>query len=397
MPNQTTAAQATAAPRHGPPLRFLVIATAIVGLAHAYVGWRLLPSLDLSKPGQLLAIAYLTLSTLLVPAGLMARTIRHQQLADTLAWVGLLSTGYFSSLLVLTLLREPTLLLATTLWPDSGPASTWPLTSAIGVPLLAGLLSFIGFINARRLPRIVEIDIPLADLPPALHGLRIVQLSDIHIGPTIKRAMLLRIVDRANRLTPDLIAITGDLVDGSVTQLAEHTAPLAGLSARHGTFFVTGNHEYYAGAQSWINELRRLGLQVLLNEHVVLQHGEAQLLLAGVTDYSAGQFIAAHRSDPVAALAGAPSTAMPKILLAHQPRSAPAAAAAGFDLQLSGHTHGGQFFPWNFFVPLQQPYTAGLHRWQQLWVYTSRGTGYWGPPKRLFAPSEITLLRLTRQ
>ena len=184
-----------------------------------------------------------------------------------------------------------------------------------------------------------------------------------------------------------------------------------GLQSRHGTFFVTGNHEYYSGAHAWIVELRRLGLTVLMNEHVVLRHSSDQdmgvvvdaqedsatvalLVLAGVADYSAHHFDPTHRSDPVLALLGAPTHALVRVLLAHQPRSAAAAALAGFDLQLSGHTHGGQFWPWNLLVPLQQPFTAGLNKLESLWVYTSRGTGYWGPPKRFGAPSEITALRL---
>ena len=156
---------------------------------------------------------------------------------------------------------------------------------------------------------------------------------------------------------------------------------------------VTGNHEYYSGAAPWIDEFRRLGIGVLMNEHVVLEHDGARLVVAGVADYSAHHFDPAHRSDPARALLGAPAAA-PRVLLAHQPRSAEAAAAAGFDLQLSGHTHGGQFLPWRWFVPLQQPFTAGLHRVGRLTIYVSRGAGYWGPPKRLGAPSEITRLEL---
>jgi uncharacterized protein len=171
------------------------------------------------------------------------------------------------------------------------------------------------------------------------------------------------------------------------------TWPLADLRSRHGSFFVTGNHEYYSGAVEWIALLRRLGVTVLLDEHVVLEHGGAQVVLAGVADFGARHFIAAHRSDPRAAIAGAPSGAGLRVLLAHQPRSASAAADAGFDVQLSGHTHGGQFWPWNLLVKLQQPFVAGLHRLRSLWVYTSRGTGYWGPPLRLGAPAEITRLR----
>jgi predicted MPP superfamily phosphohydrolase len=145
-----------------------------------------------------------------------------------------------------------------------------------------------------------------------------------------------------------------------------------------------------------VREVRRLGLAVLMNEHVVLRHGDALVVVAGVTDYSAGYFEPSQGSDPAVALRGAPGDAGVKLLLAHQPRSAFAAASAGFDLQLSGHTHGGQFFPWNYVVRLFHPFTAGLHRLDSLWIYISRGTGYWGPPKRLGAPSEITYLRLVR-
>src|SRR5690606_3442277 len=172
-----------------------------------------------------------------------------------------------------------------------------------------------------------------------------------------------------------------------------HTRPLGSLAARHGAYLVTGNHEYYSGADHWVAEFRRLGLRVLMNEHVVLDHGDARLVVAGVTDYSAGAFNPAQASNPAAAVAGAPASAI-SLLLAHPPRTAAAAAPAGHRLPLSGHPPGGQFLPWNLFVRFQQPFTAGLHRYQDMWVYTSRGTGYWGPPLRLGAPSEITLLRL---
>jgi predicted MPP superfamily phosphohydrolase len=178
---------------------------------------------------------------------------------------------------------------------------------------------------------------------------------------------------------------------------------LSDLESSYGTYFVTGNHEYYSGAHQWIDKLRSMGIKVLMNEHVVIDHAidsqagdSATIILAGVTDYSAHHFDESHRSDPHGALADAPEFAHLKLLLAHQPRSAKAAADAGFDLQLSGHTHGGQFWPWPYFVRFQQPFTAGLNKLNRLWVYTSRGTGYWGPPKRFGAPSEITHLRLVR-
>ena len=363
----------------------------LLGALHALIGWLLLPALSAIPLLQALLGLWLLLSFLLIPAGMLGRVIKRQPLSDLLAWAGMLAMGVFSSLFVLSLLRELCLLALSWLGMHDARLPAW---SALAVLLLAALSSIVGYVNARRLAAVVEVDIPIRGLPAALQGFTIAQISDIHVGPTIKHGYLDAIVNKVNTLKADLIAITGDLVDGSVQELAPHTAPLANLQSRHGAYFVTGNHEYYSNAPEWVAEVRRLGLTVLMNEHVILKHQGASLLVAGVTDYSAHHFDEAERSDPQAALAGSPQHVAVKLLLAHQPRSATAAAEAGFDLQLSGHTHGGQFFPWNLFVPLQQPYTAGLNRLRDLWVYTSRGTGYWGPPKRLFAPSEITRLRL---
>ena len=371
--------------------RNLFVVLSLLVLLHVYIGIRLMPALGLGWTGMLGGAVFLVLSTVLVPVGLLSSSMRRRRWSEQLAWLGLLAMGLFSSLLVSTFVREVVLLVALVAGVG-GPALDY--YSALAVPLVALGVTFIGFINARRVARVKRVDVPIEGLPEPLHGYSIAQISDIHVGPTIKRPYLNAIVNRVNALEADAIAVTGDLVDGSVQRLALHTQPLARLSAPDGAFFVTGNHEYYSGAEEWIAELRRLGLTVLLNQHVVRRRGEAALMIAGVADYTAHHFNPAHRSDPQLAAAGAPGDLAVKILLAHQPRSAPAAAEAGFDLQLSGHTHGGQFFPWNLFVPLQQPFVAGLHRVRRLWVYTSRGTGYWGPPKRFGAPSEITLVRL---
>ncbi len=367
--------------------------TFLSALFHLYIGWRLIPALE--TPWAWVLGAALALSAVLMPMGLLARRIRNKRWSDALAWAGLIFMGLFSSLFVLTLARDVALLLGSVLVAmGAGPLQDFSRWTAAAVPVLASVVTLWGFINARRRAAIVSVDVPIKDLPAGLQGFTIAQISDIHVGPTIKGPYLQAIVDAVNGLQADMVAVTGDLVDGSVRELSPHVAPLAGLLSRHGTFFVTGNHEYYSGAHAWIAELRRLGVNVLMNEHTVLQHGAAPLVVAGVADFSAHHFDPTHRSDPQAAIAGAPLHATVRVLLAHQPRSAEAAERAGFQLQLSGHTHGGQFFPWNLFVPLQQPFTAGLHRLKNLWVYTSRGTGYWGPPKRLGAPSEITHLRL---
>jgi predicted MPP superfamily phosphohydrolase len=365
-------------------------------LLHVYVGARLLP--DLPAPEVTLVVGGLLLaaSALLIPFAFRWRRSRAVGVRRLLMWSGLVALGAFSTLVVLTLVRDA-ILLALDLFASFLPLG-WPLArivtaSALAVPALTALLTLIGYANARRVARVRDVEIPIASLPPALAGFTIAQITDVHVGPTIERDHVDAVVDAVNALDADLVAITGDLVDGSVPELSHHTAPLGRIVARHGVYFVTGNHEYYSGVQPWIAELRRLGIRVLLNEHVVVEHEGERVVVAGVTDVSAHHFVPAHRSDPQKAIAGAPADAV-KLLLAHQPRSAPAASSAGFDLQLSGHTHGGQFLPWNFFVRFQQPFTAGLARLGRLWVYTSRGTGYWGPPKRLGAPSEITRLRL---
>ena len=365
----------------------------IVLLLHAYVAWRLLPDMLPGAAAFTVTALWLVASVIATPLWPIARQMRRQPLKDRLMLASMLAIGSFASLLAFTLARDVALLICLVFGAENA-ASVVREEGAHAVPMLAALATLIGFINARRLAKVRRVDIPIRGLPEALHGFSIAQISDLHIGPTIKGDYLERVVDAVNALEADMIAVTGDLVDGSVSDLAGHTQALSRLTARHGAFFVTGNHEYYSGVYAWLREVRRLGLCVLINEHVVLSHEGESVVVAGVTDFGGGYFDVSHHSDPAAALTGAPSDAGVRLLLAHQPRSAFAAAPAGFDLQISGHTHGGQIFPWSYLVRLQQPFIAGLHRVESLWVYISRGTGYWGPPKRLGAPSEITYLRL---
>lgn len=376
--------------RHSRPARPRWLILGIVALLHAYIGWRLLTPLPVDFAWKVVGALWLVASVVLIPMGLLSRSIEHPRLAAFYTWTGMTAVGIFSSLFVLTLLRDIAMLVASLFTTVDAQLVS---RSAVLVLILTAFSTVIGFFNARRLARVVKVDVPIAGLPPALNGFTIVQISDVHVSSTIRRRYVDAIVDAVNELRPDLIAVTGDLVDGSVPALRDHIAPLGRLSARHGAYVCTGNHEYYSGAPAWVAELRRLGLTVLENEHVVVDHDGAPLTVAGVTDFTAHHFDPAKQSDPHAAVAGSPSDA-PRILLAHQPRSAPAAAEAGIDLQLSGHTHGGQFWPWMYFVPLQQPFVHGLHKLGKLSIYVSRGTGYWGPPKRFGAPSEITRLKL---
>lgn len=379
---------------------FLLRIPVLLGLGHLYVGWRLAVAASGHTERVLLLVAVLVMY-LLVMAGFRMRRSVGRTSGDLMAWVGFIALGLFAWVFVLCLVRDIALLLVvpTVFFAPTAAALFFePLyrASALAVPVLAIAAVLIGLYNARKVARVVDVNVPIINLPHNLEGFTIVQLSDVHVGATIKRRYIERIVSAVNALQPDAIALTRDLIDGSVASLRNDVEPFSRLAAQYGVYVVTGNHEYYSGAQEWVDEFRRIGLTVLMNEHRVITHNTSLLIMAGVTDYGASAFDPQQASDPKAALLGAPGHAAVRIVLAHQPRSASAAAAAGFDLQLSGHTHGGQFWPWKYFVPLQQPFTAGLHRQDDMQVYVSRGTGYWGPPLRLGAPSEITRIRLTR-
>lgn len=269
--------------------------------------------------------------------------------------------------------------------PTPGPA----LSAA-----LAGLFAFVatasGLSNARKMPRLRHVEIQLDSWPEGLDGFRIVQISDLHLGPLVGRSFAEHVLRRVEELTPDLIAVTGDLVDGSVRQLARAASPLARLRAPHGVFFVTGNHEYYSDAESWCAHLARWGWRVLRNESTRIQSGSESFDLAGVDDPSGrffgggenlGLALAEHREGPV-------------ILLAHNPDTFRRASAIPIDLQLSGHFHGGQIWPFGWLLLGMGGIVSGVHARNGARLYVSQGTGYWGPPMRLGTQSELTELVL---
>lgn len=282
------------------------------------------------------------------------------------------------------------------------------LGRALGMATLGVAGSLVGYALYQGLRRVAvrKLAVDLRKLPAELSGFRIVQLTDIHIGPTLDGRWLRQVVEQVNALDADAIAITGDLVDGTVAKLREQVAPLGELRARHGVYFVTGNHEYYSGVDEWLAELRRLGIRVLRNERVTIRPGQppggqpargddgsgVAIDLLGVDDFHSGTF-PGHGPNLGQAVAGRDERNL-AVLLAHQPLAVTEAAQRGVDLQLSGHTHGGQIWPWGLFVRLQQPYIAGLHRHGETQLYVSCGTGYWGPPMRLGAPAEITEITL---
>ncbi|WNG52213.1 metallophosphoesterase [Archangium minus] len=366
--------------------------TTMVGLVaalHYYLGVRLISDPGLGQPWAGLGWAVLGLGFASIPAAMASTRMQPSWKEQVLHWGGMLWMGAFGLLLTATVVADG----VGWVWRHVGPAPLLARDKALAVVGLVVPAMLFAFRTARAPARVERVTVPVKGLGAGLSGMKVVQISDIHIGPTLDRRFMQRVVEQVNALAPDLVAVTGDLVDGSVTRLRDEVAPLAGLRAPLGVYYVTGNHEYYHGGASWSSEVARLGLTVLLNAHRVVERGGARLTVAGVTDLEGGRMDPSHACRPDMALAGAPE-GVPRLLLAHQPRVAVLAKALGVDLQLSGHTHGGQLFPFMAFVKLQQPVIQGLATIAGVRVYTNRGTGYWGPPLRLGPSPEITELTL---
>lgn len=377
--------------------RFLIFISIVVGilsLVSFYIGMRFIAHSDWAErhsEAVWLSLGIFILFQLLGPLLYRQAPDRENRLF-IVHWAIYVTLGTFACVFFYTLAAD-LLTLASKIFLSSenaAAAERWAFVAVAGVT--AGSV-VIGVIQAARGPKVYEVDVPIQNLPMAFDGFRIVQISDLHIGPTIGRDYAERVVAMANALYPDVLALTGDFIDGTVERLRDRIEPLSRLKAKHGVFYVTGNHEYYWGAREWVEEFRRLGFRVLLNEHEVIRKDGAEMVLAGVTDEESGGIIPEHAWNPAKAASGAPVAAI-KILLAHRPSGYRVAAKAGFSLQLSGHTHGGQFFPWSLIVGMVYRFSKGLHRFENLWINVSRGTGYWGPPIRFGVPGEVSLLTL---
>jgi predicted MPP superfamily phosphohydrolase len=387
----TEAVPAASAGRSLRRLRFAAIITAILVLLFGLPWWTLVIA-DARWPGAVVAIgtAVFVVGMVTFPFLMFwGHGRRHDRAAATgdtvlgVIWV-LFAWSVFGTVVRLVLLL-------------AGVAD--PLASrvvAVAVLAVAVVALPWGYVQAMRVPRVKRVEVALPRLGSGLDGLRVVLLTDTHYGPIDRERWSVRVAEVVNTLDADIVCHTGDLADGTVEQRRAQVAPLGTVRAALARAYVTGNHEYFGGpAQGWLDHMQELGWEPLHNKHIVVERDGARLVLAGVDDATAaGSGQSGHATDHAAALAGADS-ALPVLLLAHQPKQIGGAVEHGVDLQLSGHTHGGQIWPFHWLVRLDQPVVAGLSRHgDRTQLYTSRGTGFWGPPFRIFAPSEITLLTL---
>ena len=387
---------------------FFIVFIAMLSILHGYVGWKIFSSLNLSSSYAVIGIIFLAILTLLPVLPILFRYNGYEtSFLDKLSLIGYTSLGFFTLTFVAFFSKD----LLFKVWGfissffsaevkqqmalDADKREFLEKSLSIGILTLVGPATAYGFYSARKGPTIINQDIYLKNLPDSFENFTIAQISDLHVGPTIKKPYVEKVVNQISNLNPDLIAITGDMVDGSIDYLRKDLEPLSQLVASHGTYFVTGNHEYYSGAERWLDETDRMGFTNLVNENRLITINDQSIALAGVNDYRAHQIIPSHRSNPQAALKGINSEKV-KILLAHQPSSIFQANEAGFDLQISGHTHGGQFWPFTYPTKKANPYLSGLHNHNGTQIYVNSGTGYWGPPLRLGVTAEITLFKLKK-
>ncbi|MET0134174.1 MAG: metallophosphoesterase [Kibdelosporangium sp.] len=363
-----------------------------LGVVHVYLWWRVVRDLTVYKGrSRRVGAAVVAVLWALIPAALVAMHVWDPAASGWLVWPGFLWYGLMIQLVLVLLLAEPVravLALARRRRPvdlDRRRLVARGIVVAAGVAA-SGITAY-GMVSAFGRPNVERVTVPIRRLPAAVSGFRIAVVADVHLGVMLGEAHARRIVDIVNAERPDLVTIVGDLVDGTVQQLGPDALPLRELRSRHGTYFVTGNHEYISGVDAWVAELRRLGIRTLRNERVELPGFD----LAGVTDVTGSDMRDAPDFDRAL---GGRDPDRPVILLAHQPVHVVEAAEHGVDLQLSGHTHGGQFVPNNVFTSAEQPTLAGLARFGDTQLFVTRGAGFWGPPVRVGAPPDIGIVEL---
>jgi uncharacterized protein len=370
-------------------LLFFLIVTAIIAAGCAYMAARSMSLWPVLQEHQVMVWGSAALFAVLqfgVPLLHRLCGIRSR----LLYWCSYMALGLVSTYFLYLAAADLVQAILRAVFHLPAAVGTWALASAAVLTLVSGL---VGLVQCLRPVRTVEVELPLPDLPVYLQGFRIIQISDLHLSPLLTRAPVQRLADQCNALAPDLIAVTGDLADGDIGQERLSLEALGTLRAAHGIYFVTGNHEYYSGVEPWLRAVRDLGWKVLMNEHAIIQHEGGSLAVIGLPDPTGR--IEGHGPDLSKAMAGIPDECI-RLLLNHQPLQTARAVGAGIHIQLSGHTHGGQYFPWSLVIRRFFEHPVGLYRVGSMWLYVSPGTGFWGPPNRFLVPPEITVITLRK-
>jgi predicted MPP superfamily phosphohydrolase len=368
---------------------FFIVVSFVMLFMALFTAKVLLPKRIATRVGLLLfAMMYVA-----VIARISIATLGHSDLLTYTAWFGYVSIGVVSMLFCAATVQfyfglTGALIARST--DKFSPSRRAFLTKTLGTSLSVAVVPMAGYGVYRAVgePVLKRVSLNKQELPKSLDGFKIVQLSDIHVGPTIGAETLEAIVNKTNELNPDLVLITGDLVDGSAKFISDFIKPLEDITSTHGTYFVTGNHEYYSGVEDWIKEVEKRGVQVLDNSNVTIKHGDSNVLLAGVPDSQADSF-GYEGPNPEKAKQTDDSYDY-SIVMSHRPEIADEIAKSKYDLMVSGHTHGGQYFPWTMAIHLVHKYVRGLYDVNGMKLYVSQGTAYWGPPIRIGAESEIT-------
>tara|TARA_Y100000590_G_scaffold278792_1_gene313011 strand:+ start:3410 stop:4585 length:1176 start_codon:yes stop_codon:yes gene_type:complete len=384
---------------------FIAIVIVLLLIIHGYVASRVIPLIGISSLQSLIAYIAVLLFGLLPLLPIFLRMSGNEsKMIDRISLVGYTSLGFFTLSFIFFLGKDILFNLYNLVegffhikQPFDYSKRVF-IKKSISVAIVgsASMGTGFGFYSSRKGASIIEQEIFLESLPAGFENFTIAQISDLHVGPTIKRPYVEDVCKKIASQNPDMIAVTGDLVDGSVEYLGSELDPFMDMVAPFGTFFVTGNHEYYSGVESWLDETDRLGMKNLINANEIISKSGDTIAIAGITDLNAHRIKLSHKSDPKTALSSLPMD-ITKIVLAHQPNSIKSVHKSGADLQLSGHTHGGQFWPFTYAVKIPNIYLSGYHDHFGTKIYVNRGTGYWGPPLRLGVPAEITLIRLKKK
>jgi hypothetical protein len=368
---------------------FLLVILGVGVGGHAYLAQALAIAPHWSAPVEAALLAAIGTGLAATLARIFLRSRSDVLASRVLSWGAYVWLGVAFLLLTSTLATSAVFALLGSASANAPDAVAVARVRAFAVGGIALVLAGVGLRHGLAAPQVKRVEIALRRWPRALDGFRIVQISDVHIGPLLDRRFAAAVTERVNALAPDLVAVTGDLVDGSVARIGAQVEPFRALRAPHGVYFVTGNHDFYSGADSWVVRVREFGWRALRNERVSIGAGDARFDLAGVDDVHGRLIEPGTGEDVDRALAGRDAE-RPVVLLAHDPSTFHRASQRGVDLQLSGHTHGGQIWPFRYLVRLSVPWVAGLHRRGVSLLYVSNGTGFWGPPMRIAAPSEIT-------